>query len=631
MKGVTQMANNHGGTVLRVDLTRGKITRESIREEIKKEFVGGRGFGVKYFYDEVDPGADPLGPENKLFVLNGPLAGTNAMSVARWMAITKSPLTDGFTRAVGGADFGAYLGFAGLDMVILEGKAEKPVYLLLADEGTAELRDASELWGKDTRETQVLLKRWHEDGNKKVNSAVIGTAGEKLVRFAVIESERRTASRGGVGTVMGSKNVKAIAVKASRNIQLADPETFKSVVKKQIDIMQADPMFPHFQKYGTAVAEGMSATGVMPCKNFQEGPPDNFMDISSEAYDRYTLRHVGCYSCSIRCGKVRRTQDPRYQGAETEGPEYESIWVFTTDIGSTAVEPSLVADKICDDLGIDTISAGATIAFAFELYNRGIITKQDTDGLELSYGNTDAMLSLLEKIGKREGFGDLLAEGSYRAARKIGRGAEYYAMTSKKQELPAYDPRGAKAHGLNMATATTGANHNYGYAFQEIFNIPIPYQVDRFAEVGKGKLTCFNQNLAAALELGIGCVFPGVFGWLSTEILGQLLAAATGYQEFQNPQYLLDAGERVINLERLFNLRAGLSRKDDALPERIQKEILTRGAAQGHKVEDMEGMLDEYYASRGWDKNGIPTPETLTRLKLTWAIEDLKQIPGQAA
>ena len=625
------MANNHGGTVLRVDLTRGKITRESIPEKIKKDFVGGRGLGVKYFYDEVDPGADPLGPENKLFVLNGPLAGTNAMSVARWMVITKSPLTDGFTRAVGGADFAAYLRFAGLDMVILEGKAEKPVYLFLADDGTAELRDASELWGKDTWETQVLLKKWHEEGNKKVNSAVIGPGGEKLVRFAVIESERRTASRGGVGTVMGSKNVKAIAVKASRNIQLADQETFKSVVKKQIDTMQADPMYPHFQKYGTAMAEGMAATGLMPCKNFQEGPPDNFMDISGDVYDRYTLRHVGCYSCSIRCGKVRKTQDPRYRGAETEGPEYESIWVFTTDIGSTAVEPSLVADKICDDLGIDTISAGATIAFAFELYNRGIITKQDTDGLELSYGNTDAMISLLEKIGKREGFGDLLAEGSYRAARKIGRGAEHYVMTSKKQELPAYDPRGAKAQGLSMATATTGANHNYGYAFQEIFNVPIPYQVDRFAETGKGNLTCFNQNLTAVLELGIGCTFPGVFGWLSMEILGQLLAAATGYQEFQNPQYLLDAAERTINLERLFNLRAGLSRKDDSLPERVQKEMLARGASQGHKVDDMEGMLDEYYASRGWDKKGIPTPETLTRLKLAWAIKDLKQIPGQAA
>jgi len=620
------MATGYADRIVRVDLTSGKVTTEAIPEQIKKEFVGGRGIGVKYFYDEVDPQCDPLGPENKLLILNGPLAGTNAQSTARWMVITKSPLTGGFTRAVGGADFGAYLKFAGVDMIILEGKSPKPVYLYLDDEGNYAINDAAELWGKDTAQTQELLKQRHEGDGKKVHSAVIGPAAEKLVRFSVIESDRRTASRGGVGTVMGSKNLKAICVRSGRHLELADREAFKAMVKQQVDTMQADPMYPQFQKYGTAMAEGMAALGILPGKNFQEGPPDNFMEISGEAYDKQTLKNVGCYSCSIKCGKQRKTLNPKFNGAENEGPEYETIWAFTTDLGSLDIDTSIMADKICDDYGMDTISAGGTVAFAFELYNRGLITKADTGGLDLSWGNTDGALALLEQIGRREGFGDLLAEGSFRAAQKIGQGAEYYSMTIKKQELPAYDPRGAKVHGLNYATASVGANHCYGYGIQEIFNAPIPRPVDRFAEENKGDIAQFNQNLTTVVELGIGCTFPGIFGWLGPEILSGMLAAATGIKEFADPNYLFLVAERVYNLERLFNLKAGFSRSDDALPQRLQDEYMPNGAAQGHKVDNLQGMLDDYYKARGWDENGVPRPDTLINLGLDWAVEALQHI-----
>lgn len=603
--------------LLRIDLSTGTAKAELIPENIVKPYVGGRGFGAKYLYDELQPGIDPLGPENKLLLLSGPLAGTSAQSFSRWMAVTKSPLTGTFCRSVGGSDFGAWLKFAGYDILIIEGKADKPVYVYI-DEGRCEVRDASALWGKNIFETQDILTTTHGATSRAV---CIGPAGEKLVRFAGIFSGRRTAGRGGCGTVMGSKNLKAVAIKARRQERVARPDDFKKLVKGQIEAYKEGHLYDEFGAAGTLVVlEAVNAMGFYPVRNFREGQIDDFQKLGPAEFIKITEEHVGCYACMINCGKMRRVPDGPYAGIVNEGPEYESVWAFTGSINSTDIGATIAADRLCDELGMDTVSCGNAIGFAYELFEKGIITTSDTDGLRLEYGNggnpVPNMMKLIEKIARREGFGDVLADGVMRAAARIGKGAEACAMHVKGLELPAYDPRGAKAHGLSFATASRGADHNYGYAIQEIFNVPIPRPVDRLADEGKGDIAKFNQDFTATYELGIACTFPAVLGWLSLEQMGKLLSAATGLPEYADLGFLLAAGERVYNLERLFNIREGFGRKDDTLPKRMLTEPLKKGASEGEMVRKLDTLLDEYYQARGWDSQGIPTPQKLKELGL---------------
>jgi len=606
------------GRLLRVNLSTGDMRQEDIPDQVKKDFIGGRGFGAKYLYDEVAPGVDPLSPDNKLLFVVGPLAGTNAQSVSRWMVVTKSPATGTFARAVAGADFGAWMRFAGLNMIIIEGKAEKPVYLYIED-GQSQIRDAAELWGKDTQETQEWLQQAH---GRRVRSACIGPAGEKLVRFASITSRRRTASRGGVGTVMGSKNLKAIAINAGGRVELHDPDAFKEVVQQQIEAIKANPGFSVFRDSGTIAGIWLTnASGIYPVRNFQEGQLDNYEGMVGE-YASLTKRNEGCYSCMIQCGKVRSVPSGPYKGS-SDGPEYESAWAFSGTIDSSNVESTIAADRLCDELGMDTISAGNAIGFAFELFEKGILTQRDTDGLDLSWGNHGALVELIGKIGRREGLGDLLAEGVQRAAERIGKGAEDYAMHVKGLEIPAYEPRGAKAHGMSFATSNMGPQHNYGYAGQELMSIPIPREVDRFADEGKGDIVKFNQDFCATFEVGIVCVFPFLMYMVTSQSLGQMLLAVTGIPEHGDPDYLGKVGERIYNLERAFNVREGFSRKDDTLPKRMLTEPLKKGPSEGQIVRQ-DVILDEYYDVRGWTRNGIPTPERLRALGLEDVTKDME-------
>lgn len=609
------------GRILRINLSSSKISTELVPEQIARDFIGGRGYGIRYLYQELAPGVDPFGEENKLLLLNGPLAGSSALVSSRWMACTKSPLTGAFARSVCGADFGAWLKFAGYEMLIIEGKSPNPVYIHLTRDG-CQIRDASDIWGKDTRLTQEWLDQRHGSNTR---SACIGPAGEKLVKYAAIVSHRRTAGRCGTGAVMGSKNLKAVAITAQRKVEVSDPETYNQLVKEQIELIRNSPGFKSHKEWGTTSTQDVTnGIGIYPVKNFRYGRLHDFSKVLGAEYRKLRVGDMGCYSCPARCGKVHTVTSGPYAGAHSEGPEYETIWAFTGPIESDDIEASIAADQLCDDLGLDTISTGSTIGFAYELYEKGLLTKADTDGLELTYGNTAPMIALIKKIGLREGIGNLLAEGSMRAAASIGKGSQAYAIHVKGLELPAYEPRGAKAQGYNYATASIGASHCYGYAGQDIFGSPVPRPTDRFNE-DNADVVIYNQDGSAWKETGVLCTFTGGWGWINP-LFGKMLVAARGIQDYADHKYLDLVGERMFNLERVFNVREGFGRKQDTLPQRMLTEPLhTRGApGEGQIVKSQDKFLDTYYQLRGWTKEGVPAPQKLDKLGLGFVLNSLK-------
>ncbi|MGD9044818.1 MAG: aldehyde ferredoxin oxidoreductase family protein [Desulfobacterales bacterium] len=600
--------------LLRINLTAREITTETIDPKITDAFIGGRGYAITYLYRELTPGVDPFKDQNKLLLVSGVLGGTSAQAVSRWMVYTKSPLTGALGRSVCGADFGAWMKFAGYDVIIVEGKADKPVYVHVTPEAST-VEDAADLWGKDTAAVQEWITGKH---GKQTRTACIGPGGEKRVRYAAIVSGRRTAGRCGTGAVMGSKNLKAVAITAKRNLSLYDPDTFKDLVKKQVKMLQENQAYEYHKEMGTTSTQDLTNyLGIFPVRNFQYGQMLENKKIHGDAYKKFRVGKDGCYSCAARCGMIHHVPGGPYEGAKSEGPEYESIWSFGGSIDSTYIQSAIAADQICDDLGIDTISAGVTIGFAYELYEKGLLTKEDADGLELTWGNHEAMVTLVRKIGEREGFGDLLAEGTKRMAEKIGNGAEKYAIHVKGLELPAYEPRGAKSQGFNYVTSNIGASHCYGYAGQEIFGRPVPRAVDRFAEAENADIVIFNQNAQALREVGVVCSFAAAWGWMP-DLYGPMLAAATGMEECKDDAFLQSVGDRIMNMERQFIVREGFSRKDDTLPQRMTQEPLdTRGVpGHGEIVRDLDGFLDRYYDLRGWTRDGVPTQDKLKALGL---------------
>lgn len=606
------------GRFLRINLTSRKTAVESVPESVAEDFVGARGYGIRYLFDELAPGIDPLGEQNKLLMLSGPLAGTSAIAVSRWMACTKSPLTGGYARSVCGADFGAWLRFIDYEFLILEGKADKPVYIHLTEDG-CEILDAGEIWGTDTKKTQAWLVEKH---GKKTRTACIGPAGEKLVRYAAIVSDRRTAGRCGTGAVMGSKNLKAVAITASRKVHLSDPVAYDKLAKEQVKLIRDNDAYLHHKEWGTTTTQDITNDlGIYPTANFRYGKLVDSEKVFGAVYREMRTGDMGCYSCPARCGKVHTVPAGPYAGAHSEGPEYESIWSFTGSIDSSNIEASIAADEICDDLGIDTISAGVCVGFAYELFEKGLISTKDTDGLELRFGDPAPMVDLVRKIGLREGLGDRLAEGTMRLAESIGQGSDLYAIHVKGMELPAYEPRGAKSQGYNYATASIGASHCYGYAAQDIFGAPVPRPTDRFGE-DYADVVIFNQNGTATKETGIVCLFAGGWGWFESHY-GAMLAAARGIEKLADNDYLDEVGDRIINLERAFNLREGKGRNDDFLPKRLRTEPLqTRGApGEGQVVGQHDEFLDKYYELRGWSREGVPLPEKLEKLGLGFAAK----------
>lgn len=607
----------YANRILRVDLTKRTFSEEPPSKELIHDYMGGRGFGVKLLYDDLKAGIDPLGEENELIFIAGPLAGTNAQSFGRYKVFFKSPLTGGYFKTCSGGHMAAEMKFAGFDAVIVKGKADKPVYLWLHD-GKYELKDATYLWGLDCDDTHTLIREELHDPN--IRLGCIGVSGENGVKYAGIFSDRRACGRGGGGTVMGSKNLKAIAFRGHNKVELADPTAFAAAVQEQVKVYQANPQFASFSVSGTQIAEFTNILGMFPTRNFQEGVLPNWEKIEGSEYTKFRVRKTGCYNCMVHCASIAKIGAGKYAGAWAEGPEYETIWAFTGPMVKADAALTVAADKLCDDLGLDTISTGNAIGFAYELYERGILTKKDTDGLELKFGNNKPVMELIRQIAYREGLGDILAEGTREAAHRIGKGAEQYAIHSKGLELPAYDPRGAKAHGLNLMTSNIGADHNSGYGSQEVFGSPVPFAVDRFAVERKGELTKWNQDLTAFLETGILCSFMPSMGMVPEDLYGRLISSATGMKEFADTAYLWKVGERIYNLERMFNVREGFGSKDDSFPKRFSTEPMPAGPSAG-QVFEAEVLLKDYYQARGWDiKTGIPTQTKLNELGLGFTI-----------
>ncbi|MFC2013985.1 aldehyde ferredoxin oxidoreductase family protein [Chloroflexota bacterium] len=451
----------------------------------------------------------------------------------------------------------------------------------------------------------------------------MGQGGEKLVRFAGILGERHIAGRGGAGAVMGSKNLKAIVIKATRKVKLPNPEEFKGLIKEQATSMRPHPMFPSQSTDGTLnTMEPMNVKGAFPTRNFREGIMDGWENISSAAFKKIEVKDAPCYNCMLRCNKFHKVTSGPYAGAANEGPEYESAWAFSGSIVSAEIGATVAADALCDDLGIDTISTGNAIGFVYELFERGILTLKDTDGLSLIWGNHAAAIEMIKRIGNREGLGDILAEGIKRASLHIGKGAEAYAIHIKGMELSGYECRALKRQGLGYATSPIGGSHSIGYCLQEIYDLPIPHAVDRFADEGGTDVVKFNQDGFATWETGIGCSFsqPMVF----PDLFARMLVSVTGITEFGALNYLALVGERIFNLEQAFNVREGFNRKDDAFPLRITNEPLRNaGPSEGQIIRKPDALLDEYYQFRGWDRYGIPTHEKLAELGLAEIGKDI--------
>ncbi len=602
------------GKLLRVDLTSGKTSVESIPMDYCRAFLGARGVAVRYLYDEVDPQVDPLAAENKLIFATGPLTGTAVPCAARYMVVTKGPLTGAITSSNSGGHWGPELKLAGYDLLILEGKASTPSYLLIYDDYVA-VRPADDLWGKGVFATEELLR--NRLGIPAVRIAAIGPAGERLVRFACIMNDKhRAAGRSGVGAVMGSKNLKAIAVRGTGQVQIADPAAFFDAYWRLHDQMRDNPSRIGFTKYGTpATMDLTQAHGGLPTRNFREGQFEHYDNLNGTAIrERRLVTNKACYACNIACGRVTRlsesaakhlvTMHPRNWNIAAEGPEYETAWSLGADVGVGDLDAVIKAHWLCNDLGMDPISLGATIAAAMELYERGVIDDTQVE-VPLRFGSGDALVRMTEATGYRDGFGDLLAEGSRRMGETLGHPEVF--MGSKGQEFPAYDPRGFQGMGVAYATSNRGACHLRAWTPGIETTIMDPHTPE-----GKGPWVADEQNRTTAHDsLGV-CSFAGAAG-ASTEALVPVLVAATGV-DFTYAE-LLKIGERTWNLERLFNLGAGLTKADDSLPRRLLEEPHKSGPAAGVTV-NLEAMLLPYYERRGWTPEGVPTPEKLAELGL---------------
>ncbi|MTK12601.1 MAG: aldehyde ferredoxin oxidoreductase family protein [Clostridiaceae bacterium] len=597
----------YNGKVLRINLSDKTFKLEVLDIDKAKKYLGARGLGVKTLFDEVDPKIDPLSPDNKFIVATGPLTGTPVPTSGRFMVVTKSPLTGTIAIANSGGKWGAELKAAGYDMLIVEGKSDTPVYVNIVDD-KVEFKDASNLWGKVVSETTTMLQN-ETDGKAKV--LCIGPAGEKLSPMAAIMNDvDRAAGRGGVGAVMGSKNLKAIVVKGSGKVQLFDEEAVKKVASEKIGILRKDPVAgTGLPTYGSAVLVNIiNENGIHPVKNFQESYTENADMISGETLTKDCLvRKNPCYRCPIACGRWVKLDD----GTECGGPEYETLWSFGSDCDVYDINAVNRANMLCNEYGLDTISAGATIAAAMELYQRGYIKDDElsADGVSLKWGDANAIVEWTKKMGEREGFGDKLAEGSYRLCSSYG--APELSMTVKKQELPAYDPRGCQGHGITYAVNNRGGCHIKGYMISpEILGYP--EKLDRFSLEGKAAYARVFHDLTAVIDaLGL-CIFT-TFGLGAQDFVDMYNAVVGG--ELHDVNSLMMAGDRIWTLEKLYNLAAGIDSKQDTLPKRLLEEEVPDGPSKGY-VHKLDVLLPEYYSVRGWDENGIPTAETLKKLGL---------------
>lgn len=594
--------------ILRINLSDRTFKEENVSEAVYTKFLGGRGLAAKYYYDEVPENADPLSVENKLIFMTGPLTGTPAYSSAKFQLATKSPLTGIYLCSNCGGKFGPYLKFSGYDGLIIEGKSEKPVYISIIN-NEVKFNDAEGYMGTDTELLTEKLQESYNDPRLSVMS--IGPSGEKLVKFASIQVDSRSFGRGGAGAVMASKNLKAVVLKGSGKVTLANEEAVKEFISANMKKLRESKA--GLTNYGTAqLTETINKFGSYPTNNFQSGVFENPETIYAEyMVENYKVKNSGCYGCVLACGQVCEVKEGKFKGAVSD-PEFETVGSFGAQCGVRDMSAIIAANMYADQLGLDAMQVGTTVAFAMELYERGLIGKEETGGLELRFGNGEAMVEMIKKIGLRQDIGDLLAEGFLYVAEKKPEWSRYM-LHSKGMAYAAYEPRGLFGMGLAFGTSNRGACHNVGgWTIRDEVQTG---KYDRFAAEGKGKLVKSLQDTRAYIDsLGICTAARGGMNY-SDNPTGTLLEDVTGLELTSK---LMEIGERVWNLERVILTREGISRKNDTLAERTMTEPLPSGQAEGKFIsqEIYDAMLDEYYNARGWSEQGIPLSEKICELGL---------------
>ncbi|TAJ44955.1 aldehyde ferredoxin oxidoreductase family protein [Methanofollis fontis] len=589
----------YANRLLYVDLTGETVRPGPYPDDLKRDYLGGRGLGVRLLSEMIDASTEPLGPENVLIVASGPLSGSGVPLGSRFDVITRSPLNGTITSANSGGFFGKELKRAGVDGIIISGRAKRPTYLWIHN-GETELRDGSAHWGKRVSETVQDIE--NETMGPKTEVFCIGPAGENLSPIASIMNETfRSAGRGGVGAVMGSKNLKAIAVRGEGTIEVADREALDEVNAAARAKLRENPVTGKgLPTYGTAVLVNIiNEHHILPIKNFQSAHDPEASTVSGEELaDRYLKSKKCCYSCMVCCGR-----QSEIDGVEGDGPEYETVWAFGPNLGCHDLGMAIRANNLCNELGLDTISIGGTLATAMEMTERGYADAG------IRFGECEKVEDLITAIGLRQGIGDELAEGSYSFAARHGH--PEVSMTVKRQELPAYDPRGLQGHGLAYATSVRGGDHVYGYMISpEVLGLP--EALDPFTSTGKAEWTKIFQDLTAAIDASGICLFTSFA--LTAEDYATLIRGVTGMEITADD--LMRIGERIWNLQRLWNLRAGYTKADDTLPHRLLTEPLREGAPAG-RVWEREPLLSEYYAVRGWDEDGVPTAKKLAELGIS--------------
>ena len=600
------------GKILRIDLSAGKIFAENINNFPIREYIGGKGLGAYILFKELKASVHPLNEENILMFLTGPLNGICPST--KMCVVSKSPLTRTFDDSYMGGHIASELKYAGYDGIIVFGKSDEPVYIRISDEDV-EIKDAEHLWGLDAFETEKQLLREHPGSHV----ACIGPAGEKMVKFAHINTELyRQAGRGGLGAVMGSKNLKAIVVKGQKPIEVEKPKEYVEVFKETVKKLLQSDMIYHRRRWGTPrVMLVASDQDLLPTKNFQEGTFSEAENLAAEAMEKnFWVKHKACSTCPINCGKIGVLRKGPYAGTVLEGVEFESAGMLGSNCGIGSLEAVVHANELCDKLGLDTISTGNIIGFIMECYERGILNEKNLDGIKANFGNEEALFNLIEKIAYRQGVGDLLAEGVKSASEKIGKKTQSFAIHVKGLEIPAWGIRASPGMALAYATADRGGCHKRAWPIgAEFAGKGIKGElIERYSAKGKAAIVKHQQDFNAATDCLVACDFAK--GEIGTAGYTKMLNLAVGWE--LSEKELMLVGERVWNLIRLFNIREGFTRKDDTLPERMRKEPLPSGVAKGKLVSDemMNEMLDDYYSLRGWDENGVPTDEKLKDLGL---------------
>jgi len=609
----------YAGRILRVDLSSGACKTEPLKEEIAKKYIGGIGLGMRLLIENSKPGVDPLSSENPLVLTTGPLSGTMAPTGGNGHAfVSKSPLTGGVGEAKSHGFFGAELKRAGYDAVIFEGRSEKPVYVWI-DDDNVRIMDAKHLWGRSAAEAEDTIKE--ELGDYYIRVASIGPAGEKLVRTACILNEHtRAAGRTGMGAVMGSKNLKAIAVRGTRDVNVAKPDQFLEFVKMIHERMKG-PATAKYRTLGTPQNVLVhNNLGALPTRNFTNATFEGAEKVSGEYLnERFVVKIIGCSSCAMRCEHIAAVPEGPYKGTSTR-VEYEPLWAFGPHCGVDRLDAIIKAMDLCNYYGVDSLSTGNIVGFAMDCYEQGLLTKEDTGGIDLRFGNAEAMVEMVKKIGTREGLGDILAEGVKRAAERIGKGAENLASHIKGLEMTGYDIRGLKTAAVGYAVSFRGADHNRHGAY----GLDLGGKVNRFKfDKGRSKLVIEIEDLYTLIDSLIVCKFSRGVYYENFNDLAKYYTLATGIEV--SPKEMMITGQRINNLGRLFNIREGLTRKDDHLPPKVMSTpIPDETVSKGSYVtqQELDFMLDDYYEQRGWTREGIPTPEKLKEI----GLEDLAYV-----